>query len=94
MLHLLKYIFYILIIALVGLAIWFVPKYSYVKKNPGYCVNLTKNLYYCGDQSNLNEVFNSSIKDKQTPISDYSSTNTDQDLTQDFKKAIEQELNK
>lgn len=57
MLHLIKYLFYLLVIGAVVFAFWFLPKYSYVKDNPGYCVNLTDNLYYCGDESDLKEVF-------------------------------------
>lgn len=36
---------------------WFLPKYSFVQKNPGYCANLTKNLYYCGDGTDLQSLF-------------------------------------
>lgn len=52
-----KYIFYIIVALIIAGLIWFLPKYSYVQKNPGYCVNLTTHLYYCGDQSNINQVF-------------------------------------
>lgn len=44
-----KYLVYALIIATLVFLYWFMPKYSYVKKNPGFCTQLTKNLYYCGD---------------------------------------------
>jgi hypothetical protein len=59
-----KYLIYLLIgLAIYGL-IWFVPKYNYVKKNPGYCANLTKNLYYCGDESDLKQVFEATLESK------------------------------
>lgn len=63
MLHLAKYLFYTLLIIAVGFGIWFLPKYSYVKDNPGYCVALTNNLYYCGDESNLDTVFETTAED-------------------------------
>ncbi len=59
MLHLTKYLFYLIVAAVVVGLIWFLPKYSYVQKNPGYCVNLTKHLYYCGTDSDINAVFDS-----------------------------------
>jgi hypothetical protein len=58
MFHLLKFGFYALVIALVIFLYWFLPKYSYVQKNPGYCVNLTRNLYYCGTSADLQSFFN------------------------------------
>ncbi len=58
MLHLIKYLFYAAIAAIIVFLFWFMPKYSYVQKNPGYCVNLSKHLYYCGTESDLNAVFN------------------------------------
>lgn len=61
MLHLVKYVMYLLIAAGVVFLYWFLPKYSYVQKNPGYCVNLTKHLYYCGTGADLNKVFEATI---------------------------------
>ena len=53
----LKILFYALIAAFVLFLYWFLPKYSFVSKNPGYCVNLTKHLYYCGNQAGLDSLF-------------------------------------
>lgn len=53
----LKYFFYALVIALVVFLYWFLPKYSFVQKNPGYCANLTTHLYYCGSQTDLQTLF-------------------------------------
>ena len=52
-----KYLVYLGIVAVVIGLFWFMPKYSYVQKNPGYCVNLTKNLYYCGTNADLKSTF-------------------------------------
>ncbi|HVY67487.1 MAG TPA: hypothetical protein VHA30_01140 [Patescibacteria group bacterium] len=57
MLRLLKLTFYALIILAVAFLYWFLPKYSYVSKNPGYCVNLTNHLYYCGNDAGLDKLF-------------------------------------
>jgi len=53
-----KYFFYLLIILLIAFLYWFLPKYSFINKNPGYCVNLTKHLYYCGNEAGLDKLFN------------------------------------
>ena len=53
-----KYLFYAAIVVLVLFLYWFLPKYSYVHKNPGYCAQLTKNFYYCGNEADLQETFN------------------------------------
>ena len=52
-----KLVFYVAIVAAIAFLYWFLPKYSYVHKNPGYCVNLTKNLYYCGTQAEMEKTF-------------------------------------
>jgi hypothetical protein len=57
MFKLLKIFFYAVVIFVIWFLYWFLPKYSFVQKNPGYCVNLTKNLYYCGSNAGLNKVF-------------------------------------
>ncbi len=54
----LKYLFYLLIILVVIFLYWFLPKYSFINKNPGYCAQLTKHLYYCGNQAELDKFFN------------------------------------
>ncbi len=62
MLRISKYVFYVLIgLAIWGL-LWFMPKYSYVQKNPGYCANLTQHLYYCGTQADLKAMFEATVK--------------------------------
>lgn len=53
----LKLVFYAAIIALAVFLYWFLPKYSFVQKNPGYCANLTQHLYYCGTQADLQSLF-------------------------------------
>lgn len=62
MIRLAKYLLYAVVAAIILFLIWFLPKYSYVQKNPGYCVNLTKNLYYCGNDSDLKQMFESTQK--------------------------------
>jgi hypothetical protein len=57
MLRALKLFFYLVIIVLVIFLYWFLPKYSFVQKNPGYCANLTTHLYYCGSQTDLQDLF-------------------------------------
>jgi len=46
-----KVIFYILIALAIVFLYWFLPIYSLVHKNPGYCANLTTHLYYCGNEA-------------------------------------------
>jgi len=53
----LKIFFYVVIVLVIGFLYWFLPKYSFVSKNPGYCVNLTQHLYYCGNQAGLDKLF-------------------------------------
>ena len=65
MFHIAKYVFYLVVIAVVIFLVWFLPKYSYVQKNPGYCVALTQNLYYCGAESNISEIYNDGKETKQ-----------------------------
>ncbi len=56
-----KYIIYIALAAGALFLFWFLPKYSYVQDNPGYCVNLTQHLYYCGTKADLKETFNKQL---------------------------------
>lgn len=65
MLHIAKYIFYLVIAGAVIFLVWFLPKYSYIQKNPGYCVALTNNFYYCGNDSNISDIYNTSKDTKQ-----------------------------
>ena len=62
MLRISKYVFYVIVGLVIWGLFWFMPKYSYVQKNPGYCANLTKHLYYCGTQADLKEMFESTLK--------------------------------
>ena len=55
-----KILFYLLIAIVILFLYWFLPKYSFIHKNPGYCVNLTRHLYYCGNQAGLDKLFGSS----------------------------------
>jgi hypothetical protein len=54
----LKIVFYIVIVIVIVFLYWFLPKYSYISKNPGYCTQLTSHLYYCGNIANLDKVMN------------------------------------
>jgi len=54
----LKRLFYLVLILVAVFLYWFLPKYSFVHKNPGYCTNLTKYLYYCGNNAGLDTFFN------------------------------------
>lgn len=58
MLRITKILFYLALIGFGLFLYWFVPKYSYVQKNPGFCANLTEHLYYCGSAADLNKTFN------------------------------------
>lgn len=60
MFRILKLLFYAIIALVIVFLYWFLPKYSFVSKNPGYCVNLTSHLYYCGNQAGLDKFFNQS----------------------------------
>lgn len=60
-----KYLFYVLVVGVVVFLVWFLPKYSYVQKNPGYCVALTQNFYYCGNESNVADVYGSAENTKK-----------------------------
>lgn len=57
MFKLLKYFFYAVIFLILYFLYWFLPKYSYIHKNPGFCVNLTSHLYYCGNNAELDKLF-------------------------------------
>ena len=57
MLKYLKIFSYILILLVIVFLYWFLPKYSFVAKHPGYCVNLTSRLYYCGNEAGLDKLF-------------------------------------
>jgi hypothetical protein len=52
-----KYILYALVVILIVFLYWFIPKYSFVKKNPGFCTKLTTHLYYCGSGAQLDQLF-------------------------------------
>ena len=58
MLKFLKRLFILLLILAAVFLYWFLPKYSFVRKNPGYCTNLTSHIYYCGNQAGLDKLFN------------------------------------
>lgn len=53
-----KWFIYLLVIAGIAFIFWFLPKYSFVQKNPGFCTNLTEHLYYCGTSADLKSMFN------------------------------------
>lgn len=57
MLHLVKLLFYILIIGGIAFGVWFLPKYSFIAENPGFCTELVKNVYYCGSGADLKGLF-------------------------------------
>lgn len=49
------------IILLAALALfgylWALPKLEFIRKNPSFCTKLTKNLYYCGDKADAQQLF-------------------------------------
>ena len=55
--RLLKFCLYLLLASIIIFLYWFLPKYSFIAKNPGFCVPLTKNIYYCGSQAALDKLF-------------------------------------
>lgn len=60
MFRLLKLIFYAFVISALAFAVWFMPKYSYVQKNPSFCTQLTTHLFYCGNASDAAQLFQKS----------------------------------
>lgn len=65
MLKIAKYALYLGIAAIIWGLFWFLPKYSYVQKNPGYCANLTTHLYYCGTQADLKAMFETTVESQK-----------------------------
>ncbi len=57
MFKLLKFIIYALIIGAVALYIWALPKLNFIKNNPGFCTELSRNLYYCGSKADVESMF-------------------------------------
>lgn len=80
MLKIAKYLLYLGIAALIVVLFWFMPKYSYVQKNPGYCANLTTHLYYCGTQADLKDFFNKTTNSN----TDVNITNFNSNLNTNF----------
>lgn len=62
MIKLVKLIFYVALAAAILFLYWFLPKYSFIAKNPGYCTALTKNLYYCGNNATLDSILQTKTK--------------------------------
>ena len=60
MFKLIKIIIYIAIIGAVAAYIWALPKLNFIKKNPGFCTQLSHNLYYCGDKADAQKLFETS----------------------------------
>lgn len=58
MFHLLKLLVYAGLIAIVIFIVWFVPKYSFIAKNPGFCTELFNHVYYCGNKADIQSLFN------------------------------------
>jgi hypothetical protein len=52
-----KLLIYAAILALVVSYFWALPKLNFVKEHPGFCTQLTKNLYYCGDAADVKAMF-------------------------------------
>ena len=80
-----KYLLYLGIAALIWGLFWFMPKYSYVQKNPGYCVNLTKNLYYCGSQADVKEMFETTLE--QPSVQDSFQPEAIEEAVKDFNQS-------
>lgn len=53
----LKYFFYAVVALVIVFLYWFLPKYSFIHKNPGFCARLTSHLYYCGNNATLDSFF-------------------------------------
>lgn len=66
MFKLIKLFFLIIIIGAVAGYFWLTPKLKYVKDNPGFCVNLTTQLFYCGTEADLKGTLQAASK-KLTP---------------------------
>lgn len=60
MFKLLKFIIYAIVIAVIATYVWALPKLNFIKKNPGFCTQLTHNLYYCGDKADAQKLFETS----------------------------------
>lgn len=57
MFHFIKHLIYLAIVIGVVGYLWFLPKLNYIRKNPGYCAELTKNLYWCGNAAEVDKFF-------------------------------------
>jgi len=62
MFRILKLVLIILIAGGIAFLYWFLPKYSFVQKNPSFCTNLTAHLYYCGNGTDVKKLFESQNK--------------------------------
>lgn len=60
--RILKITLWILFALLALLLYWFLPKYSFISKNPQYCVHVTAHFYYCGSHSNIDSFYGLSGK--------------------------------
>lgn len=58
MFKIIKLLIYAAIIAAIVGYFWILPKLEFIKKNPGFCTQLTNNLYYCGDGADIKNLFN------------------------------------
>lgn len=54
-----KITFWVAFVVIALFLYWFLPKYSFVHKNPGYCVNVAGGFYFCGSASNIAAFSNS-----------------------------------
>jgi hypothetical protein len=59
---LIKLVIYAAIIAIVVGYFWALPKLDFIHNNPGFCAQLTKNLYYCGDKAQVQDMFKANNK--------------------------------
>lgn len=66
MFSLIKFVFLIAILVVAGGYYWLMPKIKYIQDNPGFCVNITTQLYYCGSEANLKGTLEAASK-KLTP---------------------------
>ncbi len=88
MLKIAKYVVYLSIAVLIIGLFWFMPKYSYVQKNPGYCVNLTEHLYYCGSKANVKEMFEKTLGNDE--VRDSAQNKASEIGSDAFKQAVEE----
>lgn len=62
MFKLIKLLLFLILVAGVAGYFWLMPKYQYIKDNPGFCVNLTEQIFYCGTEADLKGTLEATTK--------------------------------